>query len=40
MLIIGNFERPHIALNTLRRRHKHRDMIEQNASVMTGCFLK
>ena len=33
--IIENFKCHHIALNTLHRRHKYRDMIEQNASVMT-----
>ena len=33
--IIENFYCHHIALNTLHRRHKYRDMIEQNASVMT-----
>ena len=30
-----NFYRYHIALNTMHSKHKHRDMIEQNASTMT-----
>ena len=35
MLIIENFKCHHIALNTLHRRHKYRDMTKQNATVMT-----
>ena len=33
--IIKNFEFHQIALNTFHRRHRYRDIIEQNASVMT-----
>ena len=36
--MIENFLCHHIALNTMHRRHKYRDMIEKNASVM--FFLK
>ena len=35
MLIIKKFKCHHIALNTLHSRHKYREMVEQNAFVMT-----